>query len=47
MKTAEAKGKKMYLLPGHRHVLQELENCVRDEFKGSKVYTFVVTEFLG
>ena len=36
-----------YLLPGHRHVLQELVHGVWHELQGSQIDTLVVSEFPG
>ena len=34
------------LLPRHRHIFQELVNSMWDEFKCSKINTFIMTIFL-
>jgi hypothetical protein len=43
--SKEAKNE--YLLPWHRHILQELVNCMWNEFKGPKIDTFIMTILLG
>ena len=36
-----------YLLPRHRHVLQELVDGMRYKFQGTKVHSFVLPKLLG